>query len=114
MVQLCKKVDHSGLEIGKTCINKDKWLAGVQIYGGPKASAVLNISEASSLHHEYSSLACTIEIVEDVFAAIDHINKHGRHVQIFGIIFIFVIIITNFIVCKRFPLLYSIFLQCSY
>ncbi|KEH29009.1 putative glutamate-5-semialdehyde dehydrogenase, Glutamate 5-kinase [Medicago truncatula] len=50
---------------------------GVQIYGGPKASAVLNISEASSLHHEYSSLACTIEIVEDVFVAIDHINKHG-------------------------------------
>jgi len=82
-------------KLGKR-VNKDKWLAGVQIYGGPKASAVLNISEASSLHHEYSSLACTIEIVEDVFAAIDHINKHGRHVQIFGIIFIFVIIITNF------------------
>ncbi|XP_050901140.1 delta-1-pyrroline-5-carboxylate synthase isoform X1 [Lathyrus oleraceus] len=50
---------------------------GVELYGGPKASALLNISEASSLHHEYSSLACTIEIVDDVFAAINHINKHG-------------------------------------
>ncbi|GAU29717.1 hypothetical protein TSUD_264530 [Trifolium subterraneum] len=64
---------------------------GVQLYGGPKASAMLNISEASSLHHEYSSLACTIEVVEDVFAAIDHINKHGRHVRTLGIIFIFAI-----------------------
>ncbi|CAK8574966.1 unnamed protein product [Lathyrus sativus] len=50
---------------------------GVELHGGPKASALLNISEASSLHHEYSSLACTIEIVDDVFAAINHINKHG-------------------------------------
>ncbi|XP_058729202.1 delta-1-pyrroline-5-carboxylate synthase-like isoform X2 [Vicia villosa] len=50
---------------------------GVELYGGPKASAMLNISEASSLHHEYSSLACTIEIVDDVSAAINHINKHG-------------------------------------
>ncbi|XP_027190998.1 delta-1-pyrroline-5-carboxylate synthase isoform X1 [Cicer arietinum] len=50
---------------------------GVQMYGGPKASAMLNIIETSSFHHEYSSLTCTIEIVEDVFAAIDHINKYG-------------------------------------
>ncbi|KAJ1390011.1 hypothetical protein SESBI_37830 [Sesbania bispinosa] len=50
---------------------------GVQLYGGPRASALLNIADASSYHHEYSSLACTVEIVEDVFAAIDHINKHG-------------------------------------
>lgn len=56
------------------------WLAGVQLYGGPRASALLNVSEMSSFHHEYSSLACTVEIVEDVFAAIDHIHKHGRHV----------------------------------
>ncbi|XP_061353720.1 delta-1-pyrroline-5-carboxylate synthase-like isoform X3 [Gastrolobium bilobum] len=50
---------------------------GVQLYGGPRASAFLNIAETSSFHHEYSSLACTVEIVEDVFAAIDHINHHG-------------------------------------
>ncbi|KAK2414403.1 delta-1-pyrroline-5-carboxylate synthase [Trifolium repens] len=50
---------------------------GVQLYGGPRASALLNITEAKSFHTEYSSLACTIEIVDDVFAAIDHIHHHG-------------------------------------
>ncbi|XP_020208247.1 delta-1-pyrroline-5-carboxylate synthase [Cajanus cajan] len=50
---------------------------GVALYGGPKASPVLNIPLASSLHHEYNSLACTVEIVDDVYAAIDHINLHG-------------------------------------
>ncbi|XP_019450425.1 PREDICTED: delta-1-pyrroline-5-carboxylate synthase-like isoform X2 [Lupinus angustifolius] len=50
---------------------------GVELYGGPRASALLNIAESSSFHHEYSSLACTIEIVDDVFAAIDHIYQHG-------------------------------------
>ncbi|CAA0809397.1 Delta-1-pyrroline-5-carboxylate synthase B [Striga hermonthica] len=55
-------------------------IKGVTVYGGPRASSLLNIPEASSLHHEYSSLACTVEIVDDVNAAIDHIHQHGRHV----------------------------------
>ncbi|CAJ1801117.1 unnamed protein product [Sphenostylis stenocarpa] len=50
---------------------------GVQLYGGPRASVLLNISETRSFHLEYSSLACTIEIVDDVFAAISHIHQHG-------------------------------------
>ncbi|PIA60496.1 hypothetical protein AQUCO_00300176v1 [Aquilegia coerulea] len=50
---------------------------GVTIYGGPRISALLNITEARSFHHEYSSMACTIEIVDDVHAAIDHIHRHG-------------------------------------
>ncbi|CAK8541731.1 unnamed protein product [Lathyrus sativus] len=50
---------------------------GVQLYGGPRASALLNIAETKSFHTEYSSLACTIEIVDDVFAAIDHIHENG-------------------------------------
>jgi delta-1-pyrroline-5-carboxylate synthetase len=62
--------------------NASSSVAAVTIYGGPRASALLNIAEASSLHHEYSSMACTIEIVDDVFAAIDHIHHHGRHVGI--------------------------------
>ncbi|XP_030926483.1 delta-1-pyrroline-5-carboxylate synthase-like [Quercus lobata] len=49
----------------------------VTLYGGPRASSLLNIAEACSLHHEYSSMACTIEIVDDVFAAIDHIHQYG-------------------------------------
>ncbi|XP_021821672.1 delta-1-pyrroline-5-carboxylate synthase-like [Prunus avium] len=50
---------------------------GVTLYGGPKASTVLNIPETSSFHHEYSSLACSVEIVDDVTAAINHIHEHG-------------------------------------
>lgn len=52
--------------------------AGVEVYGGPRASTLLNIAQTKSYHLEYSSLACTVEIVDDVFAAIDHINQHGR------------------------------------
>lgn len=50
---------------------------GVSLFGGPKASSVLNIPEANSFHHEYGALACTVEIVEDVNSAIDHIHRHG-------------------------------------
>ncbi|PPE00106.1 hypothetical protein GOBAR_DD02896 [Gossypium barbadense] len=52
---------------------------GVTVYGGPRASSLLNIPETHSFHHEYSSMACTIEIVDDVQAAINHIHQHGRH-----------------------------------
>ncbi|XP_022890146.1 delta-1-pyrroline-5-carboxylate synthase-like [Olea europaea var. sylvestris] len=52
-------------------------IKGVTIYGGSRASSMLNLPEASSFHHEYSSLACTIEVVDDVYAAIDHIHQYG-------------------------------------
>ncbi|KAK4345213.1 hypothetical protein RND71_035389 [Anisodus tanguticus] len=52
----------------------------VSLNGGPKASSLLNIPEAHTFHHEYSSLACTVEAVEDVYDAIHHIHQHGRHV----------------------------------
>ncbi|VVA12537.1 PREDICTED: delta-1-pyrroline-5-carboxylate [Prunus dulcis] len=50
---------------------------GVILYGGPRASSLLNIPQAHSFHHEYSSMACTVEFVDDVHAAIDHIHEHG-------------------------------------
>ena len=40
---------------------------------------MLKLPEAHSFHHEYNSMACTVEIVDDVHAAIDHIHRHGRH-----------------------------------
>ncbi|KAL8552028.1 hypothetical protein ACS0TY_000910 [Phlomoides rotata] len=52
-------------------------IKGVTIFGGPRASSSLNLPQAHSLHHEYGSLACTVEIVDDVNAAIDHIHQHG-------------------------------------
>lgn len=54
------------------------FLLGVCINGGPRASSVLNLTPAPSFHHEYGSMNCTLEIVDDVYAAIDHIHKHGR------------------------------------
>ncbi|KAL6619129.1 hypothetical protein ACP70R_034268 [Stipagrostis hirtigluma subsp. patula] len=50
---------------------------GVAIYGGPVAREVLGIPKADSFHHEYSSMACTIEFVDDVQSAIDHIHRYG-------------------------------------
>ncbi|XWS74921.1 hypothetical protein CRYUN_Cryun01aG0040000 [Craigia yunnanensis] len=50
---------------------------GVILYGGPRASSLLNIPQACSFHHEYNSMACTVEIVDDVGAAINHIHRHG-------------------------------------
>ncbi|KAJ4978838.1 hypothetical protein NE237_009618 [Protea cynaroides] len=50
---------------------------GVTLYGGPRTSSLLNITEAQSFHHEYNSLDCTLEIVDDVHEAIDHIHRHG-------------------------------------
>ncbi|KAB5538765.1 hypothetical protein DKX38_016298 [Salix brachista] len=50
---------------------------GVTLFGGPRACKVLNLPEAHSFHHEYNSMACTVEIVDDVYAAINHIHQHG-------------------------------------
>ncbi|KAJ6325188.1 hypothetical protein OIU76_012303 [Salix suchowensis] len=50
---------------------------GVTLFGGPRACKALNLPEAHSFHHEYNSMACTVEIVDDVYAAINHIHQHG-------------------------------------
>ncbi|XP_007009199.2 PREDICTED: delta-1-pyrroline-5-carboxylate synthase [Theobroma cacao] len=55
----------------------DLHIEGVILYGGPRASNLLSIPQARSFHHEYNSMACTVEIVDDVGAAIDHIHHHG-------------------------------------
>ena len=50
---------------------------GVQLYGGPRATALFNIVETKPFHLRYSSLALTIEIVDDIFAIIDYMHHHG-------------------------------------
>ncbi|XP_058109447.1 delta-1-pyrroline-5-carboxylate synthase-like isoform X2 [Magnolia sinica] len=50
---------------------------GVTLYGGPRATAALDIPGARSFHHEYNSMSCTVEIVDDVHSAIAHIHCHG-------------------------------------
>jgi hypothetical protein len=54
-------------------------IAGVTLYGGERAAGLLKLPRAASYHTEYSALSCTVEIVKDVYAAINHINEHGRY-----------------------------------
>lgn len=54
--------------------------AGVKFFGGPEAVKASLVSEpASSFHVEYGDEHMTVEIVDSVDAAIDHINTHGSH-----------------------------------
>ncbi|KAE8718047.1 Delta-1-pyrroline-5-carboxylate synthase [Hibiscus syriacus] len=55
----------------------DLRMQGVNLYGGPRVSTLFNIPQARSFHHEYSSTECTVEIVDDLAAAINHIHQHG-------------------------------------
>ncbi|KAI5081096.1 hypothetical protein GOP47_0004279 [Adiantum capillus-veneris] len=50
---------------------------GVKVYGGSKASELLSVPKAADFHFEYNALACTVEVVKDVYAAIDHIHSYG-------------------------------------
>ena len=51
--------------------------AGVQLFGGERASALFDLERASNLSHEYGSLKATVEIVDSVEDAIRHINAYG-------------------------------------
>merc|ERR1711884_536872 len=52
---------------------------GVQVYAGPRIRPKMTFppESAKKLKHEYGDLSCTIEIVKDVYDAIDHIHKFG-------------------------------------
>jgi len=53
---------------------------GVQIYIGPKAKEQKKLNEftmANSFEEEYGDLEVTLEIVDDIEMAIDHINRFG-------------------------------------
>ena len=52
---------------------------GVSIYSGPSLASKLTFGppETDNLKHEYSDLACTVEVVSSAQAAIDHIHKYG-------------------------------------
>jgi len=51
--------------------------AGVKINGGERASNQLGLPPAPALHHEYSSLGVTVELVASMEDAIAHIHAHG-------------------------------------
>ncbi|KAI7750018.1 hypothetical protein M8C21_021236, partial [Ambrosia artemisiifolia] len=50
---------------------------GVSLFSGPRVNGVVSFSKANTFHHEYNSKACTIEIVNNVDEAIEHIHSYG-------------------------------------
>ncbi|KAK9823707.1 hypothetical protein WJX72_004820 [[Myrmecia] bisecta] len=51
--------------------------AGVSILGGERAVATLGLPPAPSARHEYGTLAVTLELVDSMDEAIDHIHANG-------------------------------------
>jgi delta-1-pyrroline-5-carboxylate synthetase len=52
-------------------------LDGVKLHAHPAQTALLGLPPAPALHHEYGDLACTVVIVPDLEAAVEHIHAHG-------------------------------------
>ncbi|KAL4571748.1 hypothetical protein LXL04_018513 [Taraxacum kok-saghyz] len=50
---------------------------GVVLFSGPRVNGLVNFTKANSLHYEYNSKACTIEVVNDVDEAIEHVHSYG-------------------------------------
>ncbi|KAK9055527.1 hypothetical protein SSX86_026611 [Deinandra increscens subsp. villosa] len=50
---------------------------GVALFSGPRVNGAVNFSKANTFHHEYNSKACTVEIVNNVDEAIEHIHSYG-------------------------------------
>jgi len=52
---------------------------GVVVHGGPRAVAELGLPPLTSpgFSTEYGALACSVAVVDDVAAAIDHIHRYG-------------------------------------
>lgn len=71
-------VDKDGGELFVRLCNALK-KENVQLFSGPKLSSVLTFGppEAKNLKTEYGTLACTIEMVDDLHGAIEHINVWG-------------------------------------
>ena len=51
--------------------------AGVKVNGGPSAAKTFGLTPAKSLREEYGDLEVTVEIVDSVEQAIDHINRYS-------------------------------------
>ncbi|KAI3742215.1 hypothetical protein L1987_59895 [Smallanthus sonchifolius] len=49
----------------------------VTLFSGPRVNGAVNLSKANTFHYEYNSKACTIEIVNNVDEAIEHIHSYG-------------------------------------
>ena len=51
--------------------------AGVTIYGGERATKILGLTPAKEPKHEYGTKELTLELVDSMEQAIDHIHEFG-------------------------------------
>ncbi len=51
--------------------------AEVEVYGGPRAVDAFGLPAAETLRHEWGDKQATVEIVDDLDGAIDHIHAYG-------------------------------------
>ena len=51
--------------------------ANIAIYGGERSCKYLSLPAAPSPKHEYGTAALTLELVEDMDHAIDHLHANG-------------------------------------
>lgn len=51
--------------------------AGVELFGGVNSATALGLPPCVNPKHEYGILACTVEVVDTLEAAIDHVHKYG-------------------------------------
>ena len=51
--------------------------ANIAIYGGERSSKYLSLPKAPSPRHEYGTAALTLELVESMDDAIDHLHANG-------------------------------------
>jgi len=51
--------------------------ANIAIYGGERSSKYLSLPKAPSSRHEYGTAALTLELVESMDDAIDHLHANG-------------------------------------
>lgn len=55
-------------------------MENVKLYSGPNLLKFTNeLPPAKKLNHEYSDLELTIEVVDDVHSAVEHINRFGSN-----------------------------------
>ncbi|KAG2495340.1 hypothetical protein HYH03_006609 [Edaphochlamys debaryana] len=67
-------VEKGGVQSIQEALQK----AGVTVHAGESVRALLpDLPPPPSARHEYSALACTMEVVDSMETAIDHIHKYG-------------------------------------
>jgi gamma-glutamyl phosphate reductase len=74
--RLCTMLKQQHVKVGLKCLLQAHL---IQVHGGPKLESFMRFGPppANSMHFEYGDLACTMEVVDSVDDAIEHIQRYG-------------------------------------